>query len=139
VSNEEILEIPCGILVPSALENQITGDNALKIKAQVILELANGPVTPEADEILYKNGVHVVPDILANSGGVTVSYFEWLQNREGEKWSKEEVWEKLEPIMAASFKAIWDKHKELDTDLRRSAFAIAIERIASAIKSKDLV
>jgi len=139
ISNEEILEIPCGILVPSALENQINSDNALKIKCQVILELANGPVTPDADEILYKNNVHVVPDILANSGGVTVSYFEWLQNREGEKWSKEEVFEKLEPIMADSFKAIWDKHKELDTDLRRSAFAIAIERIGGAIKSKDLI
>lgn len=139
ISNEEILEIPCVILVPSALENQINGDNALKIKCQVILELANGPVTPDADEILYKNGVHVVPDILANSGGVTVSYFEWLQNRENKKWSKEEVMEKLKPVMAGSFKAIWDKHTDLDTDLRRSAFAIAIERIAAAIKVKGLV
>ncbi|NIP33229.1 glutamate dehydrogenase, partial [Candidatus Saccharibacteria bacterium] len=96
VSNEKILEIPCGVLVPSALENQITADNANKISTQVVLELANGPTTPEADEILYKNGVHVVPDILANAGGVTVSYFEWLQNKEGEHWTKEEIWQRLE-------------------------------------------
>jgi len=139
VTNKEILEIPCGVLVPSALENQITGKNAGNIKAEVILELANGPVTPEADEILFKNHVHVVPDILANAGGVTVSYFEWLQNREGDKWSKEKVWEKLEPIMRDSFKSIWEKHKELDTDLRRAAFALALERISTAIKAKGLV
>jgi len=139
VSNRELLEIPCGILVPSALEGQITAENAANIRCGVVLELANGPVTPEADEILFKKGVPVVPDILANAGGVTVSYFEWLQNRAGEKWSKEEVWEKLEPIMRDSFRAVWEKHDELDTDLRRAAFALALERIATAIKSQGLV
>jgi len=139
VSNEKILEIPCGVLVPSALENQITADNANRISTEVVLELANGPTTPEADEILYKNGVHVVPDILANAGGVTVSYFEWLQNKEGEHWTKEEIWQRLEPIMRNSFKAIWDKHKELNTDLRRAAFALALERLDTAIRAKGLV
>lgn len=139
VSNEKILEIPCGVLVPSALENQITADNANKVSAQVVLELANGPTTPEADEILYKNGVHVVPDILANAGGVTVSYFEWLQNKGGEHWPREEVWQRLEPVMKKSFEDVWDKHKELNTDLRRAAFALALERLDTAIRDKGLV
>jgi len=139
VSNKEILEIPCGILVPSALENQITADNANKISSQVVLELANGPTTPEADEILYKEGVHVVPDILANAGGVTVSYFEWRQNLAKEKWELDEVREKLEPIMKDSLSAVWEKHQELNCDLRRAAFALALERISTALEEKGLV
>lgn len=139
VGNEDILEILCGVLVPSALENQITSDNANKIKTQVVLELANGPTMPEADEILFKNGVHVVPDILANAGGVTVSYFEWLQNINNEKWTRDQVWQKLEPMMKNSFENIWAKHRELDTDLRRAAFALALERISTAIRAKGLV
>jgi glutamate dehydrogenase/leucine dehydrogenase len=139
VSNQEILEIPCGVLVPSALENQITADNANKISCQMVLELANGPTSTEADEILFSEGVHVVPDILANAGGVTVSYFEWMQNRKNEKWEIDQVWEKLEPIMKNSFEAIWNKHNELNTDLRRAAFAIALERLDTAIRARGLV
>src|SRR3989344_2835963 len=99
ITNAELLELSCDLLVPAAFENVITGINAEKIKAKAILELANGPINPEADEILFKKGVPVVPDILANSGGVTVSYFEWDQNLKNEHWSEKEVFDKLKPML----------------------------------------
>ena len=129
ITNEELLEVGTDLLIPAAFENQITETNADKIKAKVILELANGPITPEADEILFKKGIHIVPDILANSGGVTVSYFEWDQNLKNEHWSEKEVFEKLEPMLADSSKRILEKAKESNTDLRRGAFILALERI----------
>ncbi|PJC49242.1 glutamate dehydrogenase, partial [Candidatus Nomurabacteria bacterium CG_4_9_14_0_2_um_filter_32_10] len=98
ITNEELLEIECDLLIPAAFENQITNSNADKIKAKAILELANGPITPEADEILFKKGTPIIPDILANSGGVTVSYFEWDQNLKDEHWSEKEVFNKLQPM-----------------------------------------
>lgn len=129
ITNEELLELECDLLVPSALENVITDQNAHKIKAKAILELANGPITPEADEVLFQKNIPVIPDILANSGGVTVSYFEWDQNLKGETWTEREVFAKLLPMMNDSAQMVYKKAQELNTDLRRGAFALALERI----------
>jgi len=129
ITNEELLELPCDLLIPAAFENQITAENADKIKAKAILELANGPTTPEADEILFKKNIPVIPDILANSGGVTVSYFEWEQNLKGEHWSESEVFEKLQKILEDSAKKILEKSGKLNTNLRMGAFILALERI----------
>ncbi len=133
ITNGELLELPCDILIPSALENVITFDNASKIKAKFILELANGPITPEADEILYDRGIPVVPDILANSGGVTVSTFEWEQNLKGEHWTETDVNTKLKEILDRESLAIYEKSVAAKTDLRRAAFIVALERIAKAM------
>lgn len=129
VTNEELLLEECDILIPAALENQITKDNAENIKAKVVLELANGPTTPEADELLAKRDIVVIPDILANAGGVTVSYFEWMQNQNDEKWDRETVRNKLEPIMKDAFKDILEITQEKKTTLRTAAFASALSRI----------
>ena len=129
ITNEELLELPCDLLVPAAFENVITIDNAEKIKAKAILELANGPITPEADEILFKKNIPVVPDILANSGGVTVSYFEWEQNLKNEHWTEKEVFDKLLPMMNNAAQNIFKKATENKTYLRMGAFILALERI----------
>jgi len=129
ITNEELLKTECDILIPAAFENQITSANADKVKAKAILELANGPIAPEADEILFAKNIPIVPDILANSGGVTVSYFEWEQNLNGEHWSEKEVFDKLQPMLNDSAKKILAKAKESNTDLRRGAFILALERI----------
>ncbi|MEK7588809.1 MAG: Glu/Leu/Phe/Val dehydrogenase [Patescibacteria group bacterium] len=129
VTNGELLEAYCDLLIPAAFENQITDTNASKIKAKVILELANGPTTPAADDILASMDIHVIPDVLANSGGVTVSTFEWEQNLKGEHWSEKEVFDKLEPLLAEASKEILTIAKESKTDLRRGAFILALERI----------
>ena len=129
VTNEELLEIECDVLVPAAFENQITKENADKIKAKVVLELANGPTTPEADEVLFAKGIAVIPDVLANSGGVTVSYFEWDQNLKNENWTEKEVFDKLLPMMNDAAQKTFQKGAEYKTDLRRGAFILALERI----------
>lgn len=129
VTNEELLELSCDVLVPAAFENQIREDNANNIKARVVLELANGPTTPEADEILSKKNITVIPDVLANSGGVTVSYFEWDQNLKGEHWEEVEVNKKLNNILKESADKIFDISKENNTTLRNAAFVLALERI----------
>jgi len=129
ITNDELLTLPVDILVPSALENVITKENAPKIEAKLVLEMANGPTTPEADDILYKRGIPVVPDVLSNSGGVTVSCFEWMQNRKGEHWSKEEVNRKLKKKMEDAVDAIWETSIKLKTDLRTAAFVVAIGRV----------
>jgi glutamate dehydrogenase/leucine dehydrogenase len=133
ITNQELLELECDVLIPAALENQITEKNAQNIKTKLILELANGPTTPEADDILLSRGIVVAPDILANAGGVTVSTFEWEQNLKNEHWSEKEVYEKLKIIMDRETENIWQKSIELKTDIRRSAFIVALERIEKAI------
>ncbi len=132
ITNQKLLELPVDILVPAALENQITKANAGRVKAQIILELANGPVTPEADEKLFKKGKIVVPDVLANAGGVTVSYFEWVQNRQQYYWTEREVLEKLKNIIVKAFNEVWQGGQKLGIDLRTAAFALAIKRIVEA-------
>jgi len=133
VSTEELLELPVDILIPAALENQITGHNADKIKAKLILELANGPVTPDADIILFKRGIHSVPDVLANAGGVTVSYFEWVQNRYGYYWTKEDVESKLSIMMKAAFAEVYAMSSEKKVDLRTGAYLLSVKRVADAL------
>ena len=129
ITNDELLELPVDVLVPAALENQITKDNAARIKAKFILELANGPVTPEADEILSKIDIKSVPDVLTNSGGVTVSYFEWQQNLDNQSWSEAQVFDKLKQIIVPAFDRIWAMHEEKKINLRTAAFAVALERL----------
>ncbi len=129
MSNEELLVQECDILIPAALDNQITKENAGDIKAKVVLELANGPTTPEADTILHEKGVYVIPDILANAGGVTVSYFEWVQNRMHYYWSEEEVQEKLLTIMNNASDAVWGRSDNGYIPLRDAAFMLSMERI----------
>jgi glutamate dehydrogenase len=133
ITNEELLELPVDILVPAALENVINEKNMKNIKAKVIVEMANGPVTEEAYEYLSKKGVVIVPDVLANSGGVTVSYLEWVQNKAGYYWSEEEVNSKLEVMMKKAFEAIWKKSTEKKIPLKQAAFEVALERIVAAM------
>ncbi len=132
ITNAELLALDVDILIPAALENAINELNAPKVKAKVILELANGPITPEAEEILLKNDIVVIPDILANAGGVTVSYFEWTQNRSGYYWSSEEVQEKLKRKMESSFEKVVALADEYKIDLRTAAYLSAVSKIARA-------
>jgi len=139
ITNEELLALEVDILVPSALENQINKDNADKVKAKIIVEGANGPTTLEADEILDKKGVVVVPDILANAGGVTVSYFEWVQNLQALTWDGEEVNNRLKVIMDNAFTSVWEIAKEKNVNLRTGAYLIAIKRIVETFKLRGEV
>ncbi|MDD1776362.1 MAG: Glu/Leu/Phe/Val dehydrogenase [Candidatus Methanomethylicus sp.] len=136
ISNEDLLELKCDILIPAALENQITAKNADKIKAKLILEGANGPTTPEADEILFKKGVMVVPDILTNAGGVSVSYFEWVQNLQNYYWCYEEVVQKLDRLMTDAFNATYAAYTKYKVDMRMAAYVCAVERVVNAMRLK---
>lgn len=136
ISNQELLELPCDVLIPAAIENQITETNVNDIKTKMVLEIANGPTTPEADKVLFEKKIPVVPDILANAGGVTVSCFEWEQNLKNEHWSLEEVDAKLKKIMQESFEAVLERAKKYNVDLRTGADVLAIERISDAAKEK---
>lgn len=139
VSNEEILEIESDILVPAALENQITVQNADKIKTKIIVELANWPTTPEADEILEKKNITVLPDILANAWWVTVSYYEQVQNDANFYWEENEIEEKLKKSMKKSTKEVYDMSKEINSSLRKSAFVLALTKIKNAMKDKSAI
>jgi len=138
ITNQELLELDCDILVPAAIENQITERNAPRIKAKIVSEGANGPTTPEADEILHDKGVFIVPDILANAGGVTVSYFEWVQNLQELIWSEEEVLDRLTRIMQRSFKEVLDISLAKKIPMRTAALVLGIGRVAEATKLRGI-
>jgi len=139
ISNKEILELDVTVLFPSALENVITEENAENVKAKIIAELANGPTTPEADAILFKNGRYVIPDFLCNAGGVTVSYFEQVQNAYNYYWELEEVHQKLDKKMTLAFHAVHDMHKKYKVHPRLAAYLVAVQRVAEAMKLRGWV
>jgi glutamate dehydrogenase/leucine dehydrogenase len=134
VTNEDLLEMRADVLVPSALENVINKGNVGSVKAKYIIELANGPVTPRADKALFKQGVIAVPDVLANAGGVTVSYFEWLQNVKGQRWTKEKVFKELKKIMDKAFMEVWQVFKEKGGGMRLAAYMLAVDRVVKAMR-----
>jgi glutamate dehydrogenase/leucine dehydrogenase len=138
ISNEELLETECTILIPAALENQITAKNAGRVKAKIVAEAANGPTTPEADEVLYNNRIMVIPDILANGGGVTVSYFEWLQNLRRDYWTEEEVNERLDRNITKAFLDVYQTSEKYGVDMRKASTVLAVNRVVEAIKIRGL-
>jgi glutamate dehydrogenase (NAD(P)+) len=138
VTNPELLELPCDILIPAAMEGQITEENAPKIKARLIAEAANGPTSPEADAIIYDRGIFVIPDILANAGGVTVSYFEWVQALQAFPWSEEEVNERLQKIMARSFGQVYEAAQRHQVHMRTAALVNGIARVAEFTKVRGI-
>ncbi|HET6381483.1 MAG TPA: Glu/Leu/Phe/Val dehydrogenase [candidate division Zixibacteria bacterium] len=138
VTNAELLELECDILIPAALENQITHINAHRIKAKVVAEAANGPTTPEADEILHDQGVFLIPDILCNAGGVTVSYFEWVQDMQSFFWTEERINESLKGIMDRAFDAVHAMSQQRGVDMRSAAYMVAVARVAEATTLRGL-
>ena len=132
LTNEELLSLPCTVLVPAALENQITSRNAGAIRARMVAEGANGPTTPEADRILREKGVFLIPDILANAGGVTVTYFEWVQGLQSFLWREAEVNARLREILVRSFAEVLAKSQELDVTMRMGAYVLAVAKVAQA-------
>ena len=134
ISLDEFWGLNVEILIPAALENAITLDNADKINAKLVIEAANGPITPEADEILEKKGIVVAPDILANAGGVTVSYFEWVQNLYGYYWSEAEVEEKEEIAMVNAFNDVWKVKEEYKVPMRKATYMHSVKKVATAMK-----
>ena len=138
ISNDELLETDCTILIPAALENQITGKNASKIKAKLVAEAANGPTTPDADDVLFRNKILVIPDILANGGGVTVSYFEWLQNLRREYWTEAEVNERLDKNITKSFLDTYATSEKYGVNMRKASTVLAVNRVVEAIQLRGL-
>jgi glutamate dehydrogenase (NAD(P)+) len=138
ISNEQLLEVECEILVPAALENQITHVNAPRIKARVVAEAANGPTTPEADAILHDRGIFLIPDILCNAGGVTVSYFEWVQDMQSFFWTEERINQSLKEIMDRAFEAVHAMSKRHDVEMRTAAYMVAVNRVAEATTLRGL-
>lgn len=138
VTNSELLLLPCNVLVPAALENQLTGKNASQVKAQLIIEAANGPTTPEADHILNDRGITIVPDILANAGGVTVSYFEWVQDLQRFFWAENEINDRLESIITRAYRAVREKALQQETNLRMGAYLLAVARVAEATEIRGV-
>lgn len=139
MTNDELLAMDVDILIPAAIENVITRNNAPKVKAKIVAELANGPTTPEADDILYKKGIHVIPDFLCNAGGVTVSYFEMVQNYYHYVWDINDVYEKLDKKMTAAYKAVLDASKKYKINMRQAAYVKAVERVVEAMKLRGWV
>ena len=138
ISNQELLELECDILIPAALENVITEKNAKHIRAKIVVEGANGPTTPEADEILFKNGVMLVPDILANAGGVTVSYFEWVQNTQKLFWTEEDINQRLDSIMTRAFHEVLALANKHHVNMRTAAYILAVKRVAWARQTRGI-
>ena len=138
VSNQQLLELPCDILIPAALENQINADNATRIQAKIIAEAANGPTSPEADKVLFDKGVFVLPDILANAGGVTVSYFEWVQDLQSFFWSEQETNDRLLHIMSHAFQDVYNIAQEKKLDMQTAAYILAVGRVAEASKTRGI-
>ena len=138
LDNQQLLRLPVDVLLPAAMEGQINADNASELRARIVVEGANGPTTPEADQILSKRGVLVVPDILANAGGVVVSYFEWVQDRYGYFWKEPEVNERLEEKMVAAFDAVWTTKEKFEVDARTAAYILAVDRIIEARSLRGL-
>jgi glutamate dehydrogenase (NAD(P)+) len=138
VSNQELLELPCDVLVPAAIEGQITTSNAGRLRCKLIIEGANGPTTPDADRILAKRGITVFPDILCNSGGVIVSYFEWVQDLQNFFWAEDEVNERLRRIMGKAFEAVWERTQIAQVSLRDAALDVAVSRVAEALTARGL-
>jgi len=139
ITNKELLELDTDVLIPAALENQLTKENADEIKTSVVLELANGPTTPEACEILKEKNVTVVPDILANAGGVTVSYFEWVQNTQNYYWDEEEVEKKLKKVMVQVLNDVYQKKEEYKTDMRTATYALAVNRVVKVMELRGMI
>ncbi|MEM7816093.1 MAG: Glu/Leu/Phe/Val dehydrogenase [Candidatus Aenigmatarchaeota archaeon] len=137
ITNKQLLELKCDLLLPCALENQITGENASRIKAKIILEGANGPTTPEAERILTKKGVVVVPDVLANAGGVVVSYFEWVQDLQSYFWSEEEVNQKMDSVLTKAFQNVISIMEKYKVTMRTAAYMLAIQRVVDAMQKRD--
>ena len=138
ISNADVLEVDCDILIPAALENQITPRNANNIKARLIAEAANGPTTPDADAELFSRGVFMIPDILCNAGGVTVSYFEWVQDLNRDHWTESEVNAKLKVIMVKAFEEVLDQAHNEEVNMRTGAYLLAVQRVADATAMRGL-
>lgn len=138
ITNEQLLELECDILVPAAKEDQITGENADKIKAKLIVEGANGPISADADEIIYNKGIRVIPDILANSGGVIVSYFEWVQDRIGYFWDEDDVNHRLNRMMTEAFNNVYNTAMEYNTSFRLGAYIYAIDKVSKVLKLRGI-
>ncbi len=138
ISNNELLALDCDVLIPAALENQITRENASSVKAKIIAEAANGPTTPEADEILHKNKVTVLPDVLANAGGVTVSYFEWVQDLQGYFWDVNDVNSRLERVMSGSYRGVAEVAKKHGVHNRTAAYIVAVGRVVEAMRVRGI-
>jgi len=134
VTTAELYALPVDVIIPAALENTITQEIAPSVKAKIIAEAANGPTTPEADEILNQKGIMIIPDILASAGGVTVSYFEWVQNLQNFYWTAEEVNQRLEKIMVESFDAVYKMHVDKEVSMREAAFLVAVKRVVDAMR-----
>ena len=139
VTNAQVLEMDVDVLIPAAIENVITAQNAGKIKAKIVAELANGPTTPEADDILYANGVHIIPDFLCNAGGVTVSYFEMVQNAYMYYWDESEVYERLDKRITAAYHSVLDISRQYKINMRQAAYVVAVKRVVDAMKARGWV
>jgi glutamate dehydrogenase (NAD(P)+) len=138
MSNQAMLEVECDVLVPAALEKVLSVDNASRIKTKLIVEGANGPTTPEADHIFTKNGIVVIPDILANAGGVTVSYFEWVQDRQGYFWKESEVNSRLQDNLLENFAVVRDIAKSRGVSYRTASYMVAIDRVVRSLKARGV-